>query len=421
MCTETDGTTGIGGMAAAVGCGLAGHEVLVLEDAPAIGEVGAGIQVAPNMMRILERWGLNDAVIKDSVSLTSIRIRRWQTGALLGMFPINRTFGDQYVIHRADLHRALYDRAVSLPNVKVLVNSTVIRANFATNNTSVELANGRIITADVILAADGIKSRLRRQVLDLTVDEPVPTGDAAYRVVLPREAMLHDPELRKLIEEPRGTRWVGPGRHIMAYPIKQHKFYNMVLLHPDGGDSEESWTAKGTKQELIDTYKGWDPVLHKLFKLIPDETVLKWKLCTHDFLDTWVRGNVALLGDACHPMLPYIAQGAAQAVEDAAILALLLSEVTSAKDIPQVLKQYEIARKSRAEAIQGTSLRNRDILHLPDGAEQRARDKKFAQIFSGGENPDKWGDLKEQRFLWGWDAEKAAREVMTPPQIRYRL
>jgi salicylate hydroxylase len=246
-------------------------------------------------------WGLNDTVIKDSVSLSSVHIRRWQNGALLGVSPINKRFGDQYVIHRADLHRALYDRAVSLSNVQVMVNSTVIRVDF--DAPSVELSHGQIIDADVVLAADGIKSRLRRQMLDLVADEPIPTGDAAYRVVLPRESMMHDSELRELIESPRGTRWVGPGRHIMAYPIKQHKFYNMVLLHPEGADSEESWTAKGTKQELIDTYKGWDPVLHKLFKLIPDETVLKWKLCTHDFLDTWVRGNVALLGDACHPML----------------------------------------------------------------------------------------------------------------------
>lgn len=401
---------GIGGMAAALGCGLAGHQVLVLEDAPAIGEVGAGVQVAPNMVRILERWGVKDVVIRESVSLTESYIRRWDTGKLLGIAPINKSFGDQYVVHRADLHKALFGKAAALPNVKVRTKSTVITADF--DAPSVTLANGEVIRADVVLAADGIKSRLRKQLLNLEEDIPIPTGDAAFRVILPREAMESDPDLRALINTPRGTRWVGPGRHIMAYPIRRHKLYNMVLLHPDTFGSEESWTATASKQELLDMYAGWDPVLQKIFNLIPDQTVLKWKLCTHEKLETWVRGSVALMGDACHPMLPYVAQGAAQAVEDAATLAVLLSSLESAADIPQALRLYQIARKSRAEAIQGMSQTNRNTLHMPDGPEQQERDAKFAMISTGGENPDKWGDLTIQNFMWNWDAEKAAREVV---------
>ncbi|KAI5859206.1 putative salicylate hydroxylase [Tricharina praecox] len=426
---------GIGGMAAAVGCGLAGHDVLVLEDAPAIAEVGAGLQVAPNMMRILTRWGLRDIVIASSVSLTSVHIRRWSSGALLGEAPVNKSFGDQYVIHRADLHRALYERAVRLPNVRVRVNATVVSADFGEEEggkgAGVLLKGGERVKADVVLAADGIKSRLRQQMLGLDVDTPTPTGDAAYRVILPRAAMLSDPDLRELIDTPRGTRWIGPGRHIMAYPIKAHQQYNMVLLHPDTSEgSEESWTAVGTKQELVDTYKGWDPVLQKIFALIPDEKVMRWKLCTHGFLETWTKSRVALLGDACHPMLfvvpirpitllpqltctrPYVAQGAAQAVEDAATLAVLLSSIPDRSSIPQALRLYQIARKTRAETIQGTAMSNREALHMPDGPAQIERDTKFANIFGGGENPDKWGDPTQQEFLWGWDAEDAARKVL---------
>ncbi|KAI5802025.1 monooxygenase [Pyronema domesticum] len=398
-------------MAAAVGCGLAGHEVLVLEDAPAIGEVGAGLQVAPNMMRILSRWGLSSTIISDSVSLTSVHIRRWANGALLGVAPVNKSFGDQYVIHRADLHRALYDRAIALPNVEVRVNSRVMTCDF--DAPSVTLASGEVIKADIVFGADGIKSRLRQQMLGLEKDEPIPTGDAAFRVVLPRSAMEHDPDLRELIDSPLGTRWIGPYRHIMAYPIKAHKLYNMVLLHPDDIDSEESWTAKGPKSDLVNMYSGWDPILQKIFALIPEEEVLRWKLCTHRPLPTWIKGKVALLGDACHPMLPYVAQGAAQAVEDAAMLShLLSSSSTTRNNIPGVLKLYETARKARAEAIQGTANGNRDNLHMPDGKEQQERDRKFAQVFSGGENPDKWGDPAQQRFIWGWDAEKVASEVL---------
>jgi len=273
-----------------------------------IGEVGAGLQVPPNMMRILTRWGLRDTVITSSVSLTSVHIRRWASGALLGDAPVNKSFGDQYVIHRADLHRALYERATGLPNVRVRVNATAVSADFGEEGkeVGVMLEGGERVEADVVLAADGIRSRLRQQMLGLKVNTPTPTptGDAAYRVILPRSAMLTDPDLRELIDTARGTRWIGPGRHIMAYPIKAHQQYNMVLLRPDtSGGSEESWTAVGTKQELVDTYKGWDPVLQKTFNLISDEKVMRWKLCTHGFLETWTKGRVALLGDACHPML----------------------------------------------------------------------------------------------------------------------
>jgi len=397
-----------------------------------IGEVGAGLQVAPNMMRILTRWGLRDTVIASSVSLINLDIRRWSSGALLGEAPVNKSFGEQYVIHRADLHRALYERAVGLPNVRVRVGATVVSAEFGEDGkgAGVVLEGGERVKADVVLAADGVKSRLRQQMLGLQVDTPTPTGDAAYRIILPRSAMVADPELRELIDTPRGTRWVGPGRHIMAYPIKAHQQYNIVLLHPDTSEgSEESWTAVGTKQELVDTFKGWDPVLQKIFGLIPDEKVLKWKLCTHEFLKTWTKGHVALLGDACHPMLfvapfpdhillrltcsrPYVAQGAAQAVEDAATLAVLLSSISDKSSIPQALRLYQIARKTRAEMVQDSAMKNRETLHMPDGPAQIERDAKFAKIFGGGENPDKWGDPRHQEFMWGWDAEETARRMV---------
>jgi salicylate hydroxylase len=240
-------------------------------------------------------------VLDHSVSLSSIQIRRWQSGKLLGITPISKAWGEQYVIHRADLHRALYDRAVALPNVRVQTNSTVISVDF--DRPAVEVRNRGWIKADVVLGADGIKSRIRKQLLGKGGDAVIPTGDAAYRFVLPRAVMENDPELRELIDRPGGTRWVGPGRHVMAYPIKRHQLYNMVMLHPDVVDSKESWTAMGTKEEMLAMYEGWEPLLQKLMRLVDSETVLEWKLCSHGSLDTWTKGSVALLGDACHPML----------------------------------------------------------------------------------------------------------------------
>lgn len=170
---------------------------------------------------------------------------------------------------------------------------------------SVFLASGQIIEADVVLGADGIKSRLRGQLLLCggVIDESKPTGDAAFRIVVSGSQMRQDTDLEALISEPAGTRWMGPGRHVMAYPIRGHEYLNLVLVHPDGMDTEESWLAEGSKEEVLKQYEGWDPVLRKLLALIPEGRVKRWKLCTHDYLETWVRGSFALMGDACHPML----------------------------------------------------------------------------------------------------------------------
>ena len=121
--------------------------------------------------------------------------------------------------------------------------------------------------------------------------------------MLPRHIMEEDPELKKLIDEPQATRWLGPERHIIAYPVRKHELYNVVLLHPDGHGVEESWTTKGSKQAMVDNYDGWDSKVRKLIDLVDDNEVLEWKLCLHRPLKTWIRGSVALIGDACHPML----------------------------------------------------------------------------------------------------------------------
>lgn len=248
-------------------------------------------------------WGLGPQVRKFSVSLTSVHLRRWGSGALLGIVPITRQFGDQYVIHRADLHRIICTAVLGLPNVTILMSSHVLRADFFAP--SVLLSSGQIVEADVVLGADGVSSRLRRQLLlsSGVIDKAKPTGDAAFRIVIQSSQMHGDPDLEALIAETAGTRWMGPERHVMAYPIKGHEYLNLVFVHPDGMDTQESWSAESLKEEILKQYEGWDPVLGKLLALIPEEKVKRWKLCTHDFLDSWVKGNFALMGDACHPML----------------------------------------------------------------------------------------------------------------------
>ncbi|PWY91983.1 salicylate hydroxylase [Aspergillus sclerotioniger CBS 115572] len=400
---------GIGGMAAALTLGLRGHHVTILESAPKLMEVGAGIQVSPNMLTLFDRWGVSPLIHAKDVALEHIHVRRWEDGSILATLPVNKTYGQQTVIHRADLHNALIEQALALSNVELRVNSPVAEVQF--DPAAVILANGTVVEGDIVIAADGIKSLLRGQLLDESSIKAIPTGDAAYRIMLPRSALENDPELKTLVDEPQATRWLGPGRHVIAYPVRNHEMYNVVLLHPDCHGVEESWTTKGSKQAMIDNYKGWDRRVTKLIDMVADDDVLEWKLCLHAPLRTWVKGSVALIGDACHPMLPYVAQGAAQAVEDAAALGVLLSTITSRAEIPTALEAYQKSRKPRAETVQQSGSENRITLHLPDGPEQRARDEQFRASLKSGSNPDRWTDLETQKFLWGWDAEKAALDV----------
>ncbi|PKY03224.1 salicylate hydroxylase [Aspergillus campestris IBT 28561] len=400
---------GLGGVAAALTLGLRGHNVIVLESAPKLMEVGAGIQVSPNMLTLLDRWGVSPSIHARDVSLERIHIRRWQNGQLLGTMPVNKTHGQQVVIHRADLHKSLADSALALPNVELRINSTVSGVTFSP--VSVSLTTGTVITGDVVIAADGIKSTVRGHLLGDGSSSPIPTGDAAYRITLPRSTMERDPDLKRLIDEPAATRWIGPARHIVAYPLRKHELFNVVLVHPDRRGVGECWTTRSPKQSMVDDYCGWDPVVTKLIGLVSEEEVPEWKLCLHRPLKTWTRGCVALMGDACHPMLPYIAQGTAQAVEDAAALGILLSSISTRSEIPLALKVYEKSRKRRAETVQQSGSDNRITLHLPDGPQQEARDKQFRACRLGGTNPDRWSDPEMQQYLWGWDAEKAALQA----------
>ncbi|KIW67265.1 hypothetical protein PV04_06530 [Phialophora macrospora] len=400
---------GIGGLAAALSLGKRGHHVHLIEFAPEIAEVGAGIQCAPNMTRILDRLGAGVKVRSTGVALEAIHILRWQGGNLLGSVPISQEHGEQFVVHRADLQMSLLEKALALPNVKLRTNTRVDDVQFSP--AAVKLSDGSWVYGDVVLAADGIKSMIRGKLLGDDKDVAIPTGDAVYRVVLTREILSHYPELLPFIEEKKAIRWIGPERHIIAYPVRNHEVYNMALAHPDRGRVDESWTTVTSKDNLLADYDGWDPKLVKMLDLVPEGDVLEWKLCMHMPLLRWVRGSCALLGDACHPMLPYVAQGAAQAVEDAASLGVVLSSISSKDEIPTALRAFEKAQKARAEHIQQSCLTTRAALHLPDGPEQEARDQKFRALSSGGGSDDKWGDPEFQKFIWGWDAEAKAEEA----------
>lgn len=192
----------------------------------------------------------------------------------------------------------------------------------------------------------------------------------------------------------------------MAYPIKNNQLYNMVLLHPQKEDAEESesWTHRGSKSEMEAFYSGWNTTVRNMLSYVPEGEVMEWTLNSHLPLPSWIEGHFALIGDACHPMLPYVAQGAAQAIEDSATLTVALS---LADDIPTALEIYELVRKGRGEAIQSSAATTRKALHLPDGPEQQKRDEA---IKGPGRNPDLWADREWQDFMWGQDVMKDTLE-----------
>lgn len=310
---------GVAGLTAAIGLHKSGHKVIVLEQVPEIAEVGAGIQMAPNAARVLARLGLLEALLEKTALLHRNSLRRYANNQELMTVPLMPGIGEKFgaplgVIHRGDLQRIIIEGAKGL-GIDIRVKSKVVAVDddFAPR---VKLASGEWISGDVVLGADGIKSHVRAQMAEKhgVRDRSLPTGDAAYRILIPREKMDHDEAALELLDENAGLRWIGPGGHIMAYPLKpvhdektgevRNTLYNMVLLHPAKPDmsGDESWTNPGSKKEMLEFYQDWDPLIQNLLSYVPEGEVMEWTLNSHRPLPSWIEGKVALLGDACHPM-----------------------------------------------------------------------------------------------------------------------
>jgi len=237
------------------------------------------------------------------------------------------------------------------------------------------LRTGEVLWADLIVGADGMKSSIQR----IVSGKPNPVelmGDAAYRTTIPASLLMQDPELREFIEYPQMTAWAGPGKCVTGYPIRRKELYYLILVHPDDG-SVESWTGQGNVDKMRHEFSNFEPRVRKLISLV--KSTLRWRIADGKPLDTWVHnsGRVVLVGDACHPILPYRAQGAAMAIEDATVLANLLSRISHHSQLRPLLKAYEDLRLGRTVAAQESSRLNRLVFTLPDGPEQRERDNNL--------------------------------------------
>jgi salicylate hydroxylase/6-hydroxynicotinate 3-monooxygenase len=339
---------GMGGLAAAATLRQAGFPVQVYEQASKFGRIGAGIQMMPNSMKVLRRVGIEGRLRETAFAPYSHLNRKGDTGEVMRELPMPESlYNAPYLcMHRADLHDALLS---VVPMEIIHLNRKLTGLDQKGGQVTMSFADGSKATADAVIGADGVHSIVR----DIVVgpDTPIHRGRIAYRAVFPASLMDRD------IGRSR-TKWWGTDRHIVIYyTTRQKSEVYFVTSVPESAEwmTKESWSAKGDVRELRAAYDGFHEDVRAVLGACPD--CHKWAILERDPLRTWSDGNVALLGDSCHPMTPYMAQGAATSIEDAAVLARCLSDVQG-DDIAGAFKRYEAHRKPRTSLVQGLSSAN---------------------------------------------------------------
>jgi salicylate hydroxylase len=387
---------GLGGLAAAIGLRRAGHEVLVLEQADALGTVGAGIQIAPNAARLLDRWGVIDELRPTGVPAEAAIRRRWRDGSVIGEVTLGdevlRRFGASYwCALRSDVHAALVAVATEDdgegPPVEIRLGARVQGVGSRGPDQATVLLDGdREEGADVVIGADGIRSAVRDSVFGSL--PPTFSGRVTNRHLLDRSAVADDPALAAIFARPAQNIWIGPGGHVITHPTRAGEGIYMGVTTAGLSDEDAFWSAAADKDTLLERFAEWDPRVLHLIAAAPEAT--GYGLHDTTPLERWSDERVCLLGDACHPMLPFQAQGAAQAVEDGAVLAHVLTGVAR-DDVAAALERYVELRRPRASRVQAASRSNGKLWHLDDGPEQRERDVELA---SGA------ADFTSYEWLW---------------------
>jgi salicylate hydroxylase len=358
---------GIGGLTAGLALLQAGCDVHVYEQAHELREVGAGVQISPNASRVLHGLGLADELARMGVRPLAWRFRRWDDGRTLLVSPLAETaierFGfPYYQMHRADLLAAL---SRALPPGRLHTGHRLTSLADDGERVRAEFENGAAAEADVLVGADGIHSAVRAALLG--PESPQFTDCVAYRGLILADRV-------RGLEIPVETQlWLGPGGHFVHYYVQEGRLLNFVAIVEQDAWTRESWTDEAGVADALAAFGGWHPQVLNVLECV--EHTFVWALFDRPPLERWSAGRVTLLGDACHPMLPFMAQGAAQAIEDAAFLATCL---TDPEDLAAALRRYEDVRRPRATRIQALSRENKARSHLPDGPEQESRDAELA-------------------------------------------
>ncbi|KAL2267661.1 hypothetical protein VTJ83DRAFT_4938 [Remersonia thermophila] len=425
---------GMGGLGVALAFAKKGfRHIDVFETASDLGFVGAGIQMPPNLVRVLSRLGCWEDIYAEATDVKGTSIREGSTNKELShvaMPDIEEKYGFPHCTgHRASLAGGLYKACQKEPAVRFHFATVLVRyESFGPRPRLVVRprdggeADERLVEVDLVLASDGIKSATRHQMLaELGVEaQEQDTGQAAYRIMLKRSEMEHDPEMLALIDSDEVVRWIGERRHIIAYPVASKQIYNLSSAQPDdhfAKATNATYTTRGSKAAMLKVFEDFCPLVHRMLDLVPDGEVCEWKLRSHKPLPTWVHGSVALLGDACHPTLPHLSQGAAMAIEDGAVLAEVVSRVAvdanatvedRAAAISRAFKVYERLRKPHCTALVDLAFQSGRVLHLGEGKAREERDREFRLNGKSGSVPDKWASPDVQKMIYGHDCVQEA-------------
>jgi salicylate hydroxylase len=349
---------GIGGLTTAIALLRRGHDVTVFEQARELGELGAGLQIAANGSRVLRALGLEEAMTEVICEAEWKEVRVWSSGVTRKLFDLGADSRDRFgapywFVHRGDFHRVLRETVTSLKADSIRVGTRVTGYREANERITLSFEDGGSVETDILIGADGVHSTLRSQMFE--------SPKANYSGLVAWRGLIDMQRLPEDLRRPVGTNWVGPRGHVVTYPLQSGKVLNFVGVIEDREWRTESWSAKGSREECAARFPGWHPYIQAMIQAI--DQPFKWALVGRDPLPRWSIGRATLLGDACHPTLPFLAQGANMAIEDAMLITRCLDHFED--DPAQALKRYEELRVERCTRIVQGSAANADRFHNP--------------------------------------------------------
>lgn len=357
---------GIGGLTAALCLVKAGHEVHVVESAAAFLDVGAGIQCGANALCVMQHLGVLDSLVNVGVTPKRVEFRDYQTGSPLHTMDLGQSYQGKYGapylhLHRSDLHSVLLGAFLSSQPNGLTLGNKVKSYHERADSVQIELSNAAPLEADLLVAADGINSVIRKQLLG---DTPaIFTGNVAWRGVVPVERLPND-WMDTIV-----SNFVGPNKHMVLYYLRQQRLANFVGVVENKTWTDNSWSAKAPWQELSNDFKGWHPAVRSIIDAVDKDSCYRWALFSHQAFRNWSTKRVTLLGDAAHSTLPFLASGAAMAIEDARILPRAIDQASNLAD---GLQLYQRNRFERTSKIQRTSARAGKLYHFKTSLMRKA-------------------------------------------------
>ena len=358
---------GIGGLTAALALSRAGHSVQLYEQAPAFGEIGAGIMLTPNATRVLRHFGLGAPLDRSGMRPPASRYRRFDDAALMGDAPLagvmESTHGAPWLhIHRSDLLDALLAAVRARGGTELYAGHRAAGCAQHGASVSVQFGNGASAAGDLVVACDGVRSTVREQLVEHA--QPRFRGQVAWRALAPAAG------LPERVTDRASVVWIGEDRHIVQYVLRGGSLVNYVAIAAQREWVEEGWNRPAPLEEVQKEFAGWHGDVQSLLRATPAGALYKWGLFDRDPLEQWVHGRIALLGDAAHPMLPFMAQGSAMAIEDAVILARCIDAFD---DLDAALARYQAVRRERTARVILQSRAQTNLYQRLTGDKKRQR------------------------------------------------